>query len=276
MSLEMIANPDFELGDINRIALSEALRILNRCCVIDVVPDGIADEMMRKLRLQLLTAARQELLEIKRYLTSRHIIWGSFWHRDERAVLRPYWKLSRRQAFQDGVRIALLLVAVRQARIDEDEAARKLPHARKIAQVAAAISGDSEYFKKALGHFPAMRAKQPSITARLRTRRWPSQCRTPSWPAAYNLACAYAALAETPGLDCPVTKVVSSLQFAVCNPECEMERPSEWITSDPDLSRLSRIDNDFAAFLDDQRERDYLVATSLPGRRSCDAGRSEH
>jgi hypothetical protein len=37
-------------------------------------------------------------------------------------------------------------------------------------------------------------------------------------------------------LDPLVRKVIGSLEFALCNPECEMERPSEWI--DHDLEAL--------------------------------------
>jgi hypothetical protein len=53
-------------------------------------------------------------------------------------------------------------------------------------------------------------------------------------------------------------KVVGSLEFAICNPECEMERPSEWIGNDPDSGQLPGGLNDcFMAFLDDQWKRDY-------------------
>lgn len=52
--------------------------------------------------------------------------------------------------------------------------------------------------------------------------------------------------------------MVRSLEFAVCNPECEMERPSEWISHDPDFDWLRRAGNErFMAFLDKQRKRDY-------------------
>jgi hypothetical protein len=140
----------------------------------------------------------------------------------------------------------------------------KLRHASTIARIAAAISGDSGDFAKVLPSFPARTAKQQPIPTRLRTRRWPRQYSTPSWPAAYNLACAYAALAAHPDAkpqpDPLIKKVVASLEFAICNPECEMERPSEWIGNDPDFSQLSGGQNDcFMAFLDDQRKRDYPV-----------------
>ena len=84
----------------------------------------------------------------------------------------------------------------------------------------------------------------------------------PSPPGARHAA--YAALAAHPDAkpqpDPLIKKVVASLEFAICNPECEMERPSEWIGNDPDFSQLSGGQNDcFMAFLDDQRKRDYPV-----------------
>jgi hypothetical protein len=77
----------------------------------------------------------------------------------------------------------------------------KVPHARKTARLAAAISGDSTHFAKLLPGFPAVAAKRRPVTTRLRTRRWPGQCSTPSWQAAYNLACAYAAIAANANAD---------------------------------------------------------------------------
>ena len=185
-------------------------------------------------------------------------------------------------------------------------AAEKLGHAKTVARIAAAISGDSEEFTNKLRNFPTRTAKQhpmlvairkallptakatekpdqaevnariPPITTRLRTRRWPWQCRTPSWPAAYNLACAYAALADAcraPAADVDpktepnplITKVISSLEFALCNPECEMERPSEWISNDPDFNECREKSAHFKTFLDDQWKRDYPVGE--PPRR---------
>ena len=133
---------------------------------------------------------------------------------------------------------------MRQARRPEAEPRRKLRHARTIARIAIAISGDSGDFANVLPRTGARGPKrQQPIGTRMRTRRWPWQYSTPSWPAAYNLACAYAALAAYTAPETTVghlvTKVIDSLEFAVCNPECEMERPSEWIGNDPDFSWLS-------------------------------------
>ena len=267
MSLEMLANPDSGLDETDMTTLKEVLRILGRCHLPDKDADWIGDGqagLPDDLGPCLLAAAWQELQEIERYLTWRHIIWGTFRYRNERSVLRPYQQPRHRQAFHDGVRVAQLLVAVRQALMAGNEDVGRLRHADTIARITAAISGDSKDFAKVLPEFPPKTAKQQPVPARLRTRLRPRQCSTPSWPAAYNLACAYAALAacadEELQLDLLVSKVVGSLEFAVCNPECEMERPSEWIGNDPDFSRLSGGQNDrFMDFLDEQWKRDYPV-----------------
>jgi hypothetical protein len=116
------------------------------------------------------------------------------------------------------------------------------------------------------------------MVKRLRTRHWPRQYSTPSWPAAYNLACAYATICayyipylednqvrDDAELKCLVRKVVTSLEFAITNPECEMDRPSEWIDNDPDFDCLrKRCDQfpEFKNFLDAQRRRDYPSSTT--------------
>jgi hypothetical protein len=265
MSLEMLANPHFKPAEIDMTALKEALRILDRCGVTNASADLIVEDqtgLPEEVRSCLLDAAWQELRAIHRYLTRRHIIWASFWLRNERAVLRPYWRPRHRQAFHDGVCVALLLVAVRQAQLTGAKTRGKLHHAGTIARIMAAISGGSMDFAKVPYYLPARKTRRQPVTTRMRTRRWGWQRRTPSWPAAYNLACAYAALAAGAGpgteLDPLVRKVVRSLEFAVCNPECEMERPSEWISHDPDFDWLQREeDKRFMAFLDNQRKRDY-------------------
>jgi hypothetical protein len=266
MSLEMLANPHSGLGAIDMATLKKALQILDRCRVTNnvagKVPDCGRGPVPAGLRHDLLAAAWQELQETQRYLTWRYIIWGSFRHRDERAILTPYLRLRHRQAFHDGVCVALLLVAVRQAQLEGAEATEKLGHDKMIARIVAAISGDSSDFTKVLPSFPAKTMTPQPITTRMRTRRWPWQCRTPAWPAAYNLACAYSALAACADTETEVdpltTKVIGSLEFALCNPECEMERPSEWIGNDPDFSWLRREKNAcFTAFHLDQQNRDF-------------------
>ena len=132
----------------------------------------------------------------------------------------------------------------------------------------------------------------PPVTRTMRTRHWFRPYCTRSWQAGYNLACAYAAVAqaqhqakgadqsELPDL---TIAVVSSLWFTVCNPECEMERPWDWICHDPDFSFMHRHgkkanhnkangQDAFAAFrefLDLQERRDYPPAPVDTGPALC-------
>jgi hypothetical protein len=295
MSLEMISNPDpgrkIDAAEVPK--LDEALKILNRTGLAipgesNAVCQGGKAELPANLRAELLDVAWDELQAIRRSLTLPHVIWRSFWHRDERGILLPYLGLTHRQAFHDGVGAGLLLVAVRRALIngralkrltDADVPpgpARKLPHARTTMRVTSAIAGDCPDIGEVLRLRPGQTARQrpPQLTRSMRTRRLPRQCSTRSWQAAYNLACAYAAIVharqgELQGaadviktdLEELVGLVVTSLEFALSTPECELERPSEWIAVDPDFASL-RFSHDeaskaFRDFLTAQRQRDY-------------------
>jgi hypothetical protein len=383
MSLEMIASPypQTRMKEGKRDTFKAVLRTLGRW-------DGTQDDKSKLepatkdgklvlcsgLRSYLLQAAQRELREIGRYLTLRDVIWHSFWHRNERGVLKPYWRLRHRQSFHDGVCLAQLLVAVRQT-LNEEEArqtsnekkadplphglrrllpavrhawnaqpshhnpvqllvavrqmlkADPLPRPQKVLRIATAIAGESSCIAGLLGIRYAApkwsgqkeaaadsqavgteeaaadsqqsgqkkppqtvkrrgRKNPPTMVKRLRTRRWPWQYSTPSWPAAYNLACVYAAIGADRNqrleaclpkpedksamhkADCLkdelkylVGKVVTSLEFAITNPECEMERPSEWIDSDPDIACLYSLGKEefsvLRDFLANQKQRDY-------------------
>src|SRR5271166_4651791 len=140
MSLEMIANPAFRLRETHAAEdtdmLVESLAILNRC---DVTrnntrwEDHIIDrELQPELRETLLVAAREELRAIRRQLTLRHVIWGTFRHRDERVIRGPHWDLRTRQSFHDGLCAAELLVAIRRILNGKEppSASEKLVHMR--------------------------------------------------------------------------------------------------------------------------------------------------
>jgi len=345
MSLEMIASSD--LGEKERDTFNAILRILDRW---DGTPPDKSEKhrvkdgepvLPARLRPYLLGAAQKELREIGRYLTLRDVIWQSFWHRDERGVLKPYWLLRHRQSFHDGVCLAQLLVAVRQQPLNDQQplnekqadplphglarlrpAVRKarhdhrkrpvrqlvavrqimkddpLPRPQKVLRIATAIADDSSCIANLLGirryklGRPWRRGRPPRMVKRLRTRRWPRRYSTPSWPAAYNLACVYAAICAHHQLEARmrktgddraqddaeqikrlVGKVVTSLEFAITNPECEMERPSEWIDHDPDFDCLRSGDqfSDFTRFLNAQRQRDYPLSTTQPGAAAAHA-----
>jgi hypothetical protein len=299
MSLEMIAGETFQLKDTAEATdlLEESLHILRRCGVIgDVEPQhkSIVDGKLQPvLRKELLEAAGKELRAIRRQLTLGHVIWGTFCHRDERVIRVPHWGLRQRQSFHDGLCVAELLVALRMRAVLQElskdqelsEAERsaaseilrrmnKIPHRMNLAlRVVAAIACDNDLFKQKLtGAEPQDVPESPAqvwppAEKRDRTRWLPWQPRTPSWEAAYNTACAYAALDLDPkflvylGL-----KVVTSLERAINNPDCEMQRPSDWISHDPDFLWLqSSSSKEFENFLDAQKKKDYLVtATRRP------------
>ena len=314
MSLEMIASSDpcTRMNEEERATFDAVLRILHRWDGTPTDKSGkyhVEDGRLilsTELRRYLLRTAWKELHKIGKYLTPWDVIWQSFWHRNERGVLKPYWRPRHRQSFHDGVYISQLLVAVRQTLNEEEEKERKkkkasstealrLPHPQKVLRIATAIAGDSSCIAGLL-HIRYKPRKPPGqkdplpMVKRLRTRRWPRQYSTPSWPAAYNLACVYAAIyahrkhqletcmrkpedsqaqpnaGQIKDLQYLAGQVVTSLEFAINNPECEMDRPSEWINSDPDFGCLHSRDGQwskaFMDFLDAQKQRDYASAST--------------
>jgi hypothetical protein len=115
----------------------------------------------------------------------------------------------------------------------------------------------------------------PPHEARDRVRWLPWQRQTASWQAAYNTACLYAALIshrQATGPDSSAEeqawedRVVISLERVADNPHAEMRRPWDVIAKDPDFGVLR--DNPeqfhaFAAFLADQRRKDYPDAPTV-------------
>jgi hypothetical protein len=274
MSLEMIANPEFRLASADRALLDESLAILKRCGVPKDAPrqdDDIKDEA-RQVREKLLAAAAAELRTIRRQMTLWHVIWATFRHRDERVIRIPQWSPRTRQSFHDGLCVAELLVAIRQGQIEtECSGASEIPRRMKLAlRVMANIAGDNSPIRQQLTnqevqHTPGEAQGTPETLDRSekafgkqdKTRWLPWQSRTPSWEAAYNTACVYAAL----NLD---QKVVISLQRAISNTDCEMQRPWDWISHDPDFFSLKSWSKNFNAFLETQKGKDYPATINSP------------
>jgi hypothetical protein len=315
MSLEMIAVPGYTFFNpaAARVILNETLDILyragrtpiDRCADDDIyVRPGESGPsvLSHALRETLLSAARRDLRMIRRQLSFPVVIWNTFWRRDERTVWQPHWRLATRQAFQDGVCVAELLVAVKH-RLNErylaargDRLAERRPGSlerfgqRKGLHVVSAIVGDSTAVRTVLRapfdawphagqhspgqHSPGQPGAGRPVTMRpftdqsapadwippTRDRvRWlPWQPRTASWQAAYNTACLYAVLVQQGLAD--EEQVVASLRRVVLNRDSGMERPTDWISNDPDLAPLVRHDSPYKkvrAFLEAQERRDY-------------------
>jgi hypothetical protein len=325
MSLEMIANPRFGLGNEDGDAVRESLHILDQCNVTDRAKAtyDVFPQSSYELRKELLTAAKKELRKGRRRLTLWRIIWATFWHRDERAVLRPYWRLRERQRPHDAARVAELLVTVRQ-RLNEQEhrcTREKLRHVRKdrrrakrALHITAAITGDVTEIEETLkpktqdalksdqterrpdANAEKTQQRTPGVPESCqpewrpgeksgKTRWLPWQHRTPSWQAAYNAACLYAALAcsdEACSDEDRQSKMaqmaVRCLQRAVNDRNCEMERPWDWISTDPDLRSLRCCSPDFSEFLAEQKQKDYPDADPDSDQNwhwvRCDGGRT--
>ena len=293
MSLEMIANPQFEPQKETEkkeiILLRQSVDMLAECGLTGAAADkreGIAEkDLLDGVRKELLRAAQIELCACRRQLTLWRIIWATFCHRDERAVRMPHWRLRERQSFHDGALVAELLVTVRQRMAGEvcERTPQNSRHLRKATRVTAAITGDSAAIDALFEDRPkspgqaAVNALLKQDTSETQGKEWrpgahagrtrwlPWQSRTPSWQAAYNTACLYAALAGSCGLNKDedsdtiekiAKRVVTSLNRVVYDRNCEMRRPSDWISVDPDFSYL-KSSHAFKDFLDTQKRRDY-------------------
>ena len=172
----------------------------------------------------------------------------------------PLWDLRKRQSFHDGLCVAELLVAIRL-----NEASEVPRHTKLARRIATDIASDNVPIKQHLTNQKAQDTPEPQDKPEASDRppgekrdgtSWlPWQRLTPSWEAAYNTACVYAALS----LD---HRVVVSLQRAVNNPDCEMRRPSDWISNDPDFSCLE-ASKEFKGFLDAQERKDYPAANGI-------------
>jgi hypothetical protein len=274
MSLEMIANPEFPLLDAPAADMLEILRALDRRqvtvgaesaykqIVLTPLSPESNDAQLDLLRKILLRAARAELREVRQQLTLWQVVRRMLWYRDERVIRKPYWRLRERQRFSDGARVAELLVAARQKLIEENKPGPELKNGLEIEQY---ISGAGRY-KSARNIVAAV--TRDDVKA-MRTRWWPGRCCTPSWQAAYNTACLYAALRqhhlagteeEGETNEYMADEVVDSLTRAFNDHDCEVERPSDWISADPDFSCL-RSSAKFQIFRASQRQRDYPADT---------------
>jgi len=287
MSLEMIASPEFDILEekVTKV-LHESLDILDQCGITEGAADAYdniagknlngdkdKEKKLRELRKEMLKASQEELRVCRRQLTLWHVTWKGFCHRDERAILKNYRRLHVRQRFHDGALVAELLVTVRRS-LNERIRVVTLKDRRRIKRalrITAAITGESAAIK-ALLKDPTKFAPEffewewhPDKHAE-GTRRLPRQRRTPSWQAAYNTACLYAAISyncrhSTDAKDAIARLAVASLKRAINDPDCELERPSDWISKDPDFCSLRSSSKDFQDFLCERRRRDYPQRT---------------
>jgi hypothetical protein len=265
MSLEMIAGRTFDSGGRDADMLKDCLYRLDRCGVTDNAAERfqIVDGKLRpESKELLLAAAKKELRTCRRQLMLWRVIWASFTHRDERAIRKLHWRLAERQRLHDGARVAELLVTVRQSLNGKRLRLRDRLQASTAIRITAAITGDRTTIKKILKNSAPLAGEVSWPGANSWKTRWlPWQRRTPSWQAAYNTACLYAALHDSPKYeslrDTMAARAVASLKRVVNDRDCDMQRPSDWISKDPDFSSLCSSSKEFQAFLHAQQRTDY-------------------
>lgn len=59
-------------------------------------------------------------------------------------------------------------------------------------------------------------------------------------------------------------RAVMSLRRVVYDRDCQMERPWDWISHDPDFSSPRKSSEEFNDFLDAQLLRDYPMSDAVP------------
>jgi hypothetical protein len=304
MSLEMIASLEHYLpfDEATLRKLAETLEIISRyehadCKLKDdakslrdtadrlvaVSPAGNTACMRvpQDLTLKLLEVAAKDLREVRTQLCLRHVLWDAFFRRDERAVWLPHWKRRHRRSFQDGVCVAELLIAIR-CRLRESagtnprwlKQASVRWHLRKAIMITWCIADEPSFIDSALAH-PHGKWWEPEASQsglKRLSRAWvrwlPWRRSSPSWQAAYNTACLYAALADAARRGCAPEptlqelerRVIVSLRRVVDNPRSELERAWDWISGDPDF-RVMRDDREkfkaFGEFLNELQQQEY-------------------
>lgn len=190
-------------------------------------------------RLLLLLLAHREFAAYRRRLRATALLWCALRHRAERAasldLLRSspaWWRHPRRRLWATAIG-------------QEIVAARLCLLTRNPAQADQELAAARQRVRQRLGLGRTLDEGRP----------WPFG--VVPWQAVYNAACLYALPAPGPQ---EADDAVQMLRLAISDPACELDRPSEWISADPDLRAL-RGHPAFDDFIREQARRDFLPAT---------------
>ncbi|MEV4706023.1 hypothetical protein [Actinoplanes sp. NPDC049316] len=252
MSLEMVAGLD--LASLwTRCAPDERVhlaRMLRQCGLPERGFDPILDEALcmhplggshaRHLRRHMLVLAQRQFRRYRRTVGFWFLLGRCLAHRDQRGDLRP------------------MLLPIRQARVARRRQLTGAKTAEALTAVRLAVlAGQWADIRRQIDRF------SPDGGSGVRGWRW-------SWVALYNAACLHAVVVGAAAtLDAPArastglptgrqltARAVALLQAVVDDRDCEMERPYDWISVDPDLRSLA-AEPAFVTFLHSQHDRDY-------------------
>jgi hypothetical protein len=207
-------------------------------------------ERAAEAKLALLRLARTELRKCWVHRHASALLLAAFWHRPERgaalAALRgkPRWWAHPRRRLWSLV-FALEIVRQRMRRLERQEGADE------------ALRRAQRRTRRRLG----IGQRGRRWTLRQGDRPWAYQ-RAP-WQAVYNAACLHALpassgrpeQADRPPADA-ASYAVKLLRLAISDPDCELDRPSEWIATDPGLLSL-RSFRPFKDLVGEQAEKDF-------------------
>ncbi len=191
----------------------------------------------RRISRVLLMLACRELRAYRRRMRASWLLWGALIHRQERSayleLLRtgPKWLLHPRRRLATprvalaGMELALrIMEAPREA---EQEVRKRRSRTMRQLGLDRVLDGGRDWV---YGRLP--------------------------WQAVYNAACLYATTAIGEPSNEAASKAVTLLRLAISDPECELDRPSEWIGADPSLGTL-HWQPGFRAFVREQARRDF-------------------
>lgn len=218
-----------------------AARVSRERALVDLLstphPDG---GQAVRARLVLLLLARREFASYRRQFRAVSLLWCALRYRPERsaslALLSTsprWWRHPRRRLWAAVAGREIVDARLRRLEAGPPEADRELAAAqsriRRKLRLGRLLDGGRPW------HF----GKVP-------------------WQAVYNAACLYA-LPASGGSPGSASDAVRLLRLAISDPACELDRPSEWISADPDL-RLLRGQQAFDEFVREQARRDFSPA----------------
>lgn len=199
-------------------------------------------DQARRVRHALLLLARREFAAYRRHLRATHLLWWALRHRPERAASlellrssRGWWRHPRRRLWPAMIALEIVDARLTQLERSGPEADRQLAVAQQ--RVRRRLGLDRTFGKGRAWRFGAV-----------------------PWQAMYNAACLHA-LPSSDGKTGggSAGAAVWMLRLAISDSACELDRPSEWISADPDLRPL-RGHASFRTFVREQARRDFTPA----------------
>jgi hypothetical protein len=190
------------------------------------------------VRMALLHVAQREFRACWKAAGTAHILWDAFWRREVRAsrlqLLRGDWRSLHPRRRRLALHIAIKIAQQR---------CNLLAHPANRVELNPAVT--------------SLEDAQQEIWDQLQVYRDQSELdRKVPWQALFNAACLLAVSTSGEPISENVEKAIKLLRLAIENPACDLEYPSAWIDTDPDLSLLHENEG-FSNFVAELEENDF-------------------